>query len=88
VKGFADLHNHQFAYLGFGGLMFHGRAFGNVQQALPWCTPVHGPGGMGAFLGDFIFKTMYGSSFLGHLVGCIRSSMVGPLGQRHPSSRL
>ncbi|WP_426755685.1 membrane dipeptidase [Myxococcus sp. Y35] len=45
--GFADLHNHQFANLGFGGRVFHGEAFGPIQEALPWCTAAHGPGGVG-----------------------------------------
>lgn len=82
IKGFADLHNHQFAYLGFGGRAFHGRAFGPQAQALPWCDffppgfppgtpgriPVHGPGGMGDVIGNTL-KSSYGSSILGHKVG-------------------
>jgi microsomal dipeptidase-like Zn-dependent dipeptidase len=68
LKGFADLHNHQFAYLGFGGMAFHGRAFGDPAQALPWCTPVHGPGGVGDIIGNLI-KSTYGSPSAGHLVG-------------------
>lgn len=43
MNGFADIHNHQFAYLDFGGTAFHGRAFGDLAQALPECTPAHGP---------------------------------------------
>lgn len=40
IWGFADLHNHQFANLGFGGVMFHGAPFdpsGKVKRALPRC---------------------------------------------------
>ncbi len=68
MKGFADLHNHQFAYLGFGGLAFHGRAFGDPSQALPWCNQVHGPGGVGDIMGNAL-KTAYGNLSVGHLVG-------------------
>jgi len=59
VVGFADLHNHQFAYLGFGGMAFHGQAFGNIADCLPWCDfvrgslppiPIHGPGGVDDFV--------------------------------------
>ena len=51
AKGFADLHNHQFANLGFGGLAFWGSPSGPVETALPWCTPAHGPGGVGDLIG-------------------------------------
>ena len=68
MKGFADTHNHQFAYLGFGGMAFHGRAFGAMKDALPWCTAVHGPGGVGDAVGN-IMKAMYGGSIVGHKVG-------------------
>jgi microsomal dipeptidase-like Zn-dependent dipeptidase len=46
VFGFADLHSHPFAYEGFGGRLSFGRAFGPPDQALPWCTPAHGLGGL------------------------------------------
>jgi microsomal dipeptidase-like Zn-dependent dipeptidase len=68
TKGFADLHNHQFANLGFGGLAFWGSPAGPVAAALPWCTPAHGPGGLGDVIGNLI-KTMYGSTPFGHHVG-------------------
>jgi microsomal dipeptidase-like Zn-dependent dipeptidase len=68
TKGFADLHNHQFANLGFGGLAFWGSPSGPVESALPWCTPAHGLGGLGDVIGNVI-KAMYGSSPLGHHVG-------------------
>jgi microsomal dipeptidase-like Zn-dependent dipeptidase len=32
MQGFADLHNHQFANLGFGGRAFHGRVLGAVWR--------------------------------------------------------
>jgi microsomal dipeptidase-like Zn-dependent dipeptidase len=69
LKGFADVHNHQFANLGFGGLAFWGAADGEVEQALPWCTPAHGPGGMGDILGNFIAASYGGPGGLGHKVG-------------------
>lgn len=76
MRGFADTHNHQFAYLGFGGRAFHGRAFGPLDEALPWCDfdasparlPIHGPGGAGDLVGN-IMKGHYGGSILGHRVG-------------------
>ncbi len=68
AKGFADLHNHQFANLGFGGLAFWGSPAGPVAAALAWCTPAHGPGGLGDVIGNLI-KTMYGSTPFGHHVG-------------------
>ena len=39
IVGYADLHNHQFANLGFGGLLLWGAAFdpsGDISKALPW----------------------------------------------------
>jgi microsomal dipeptidase-like Zn-dependent dipeptidase len=68
AKGFADLHNHQFANLGFGGLAFWGSPSGPIDTALPWCTPAHGPGGVSDAIGN-VMKAMYGSSLFGHHVG-------------------
>jgi hypothetical protein len=78
LKGFADIHTHQFAYLGFGGWAFHGRAFGDPVQALRWCdfapgpvgplTAIHGPGGAADIIGNIIKHTQ-GSSIFGHRVG-------------------
>ena len=68
VRGFADLHNHQFSYLGFGGRAMWGKAYGQPAEALSWCTPSHGPAGVGDVVGNF-FKLMYGGSLVGHLVG-------------------
>jgi hypothetical protein len=65
MDGFADLHNHQFAYLSFG-LAFHGKAYGALDRALPECsTPVsipqwpikvspHGAGGTNDLLGQVV----------------------------------
>jgi microsomal dipeptidase-like Zn-dependent dipeptidase len=72
MTGFADIHNHQFAYLGFGGMAFHGDAFGDKKEVLSWCTPVHGPGGMGDILGNLMRTVSYNGNFLGifgHRVG-------------------
>lgn len=68
TQGFADLHNHQFANLGFGGLAFWGAPSGPVDTELPWCTPAHGPGGAFDLIGNVI-KAMYGGGLLGHAVG-------------------
>ncbi|MFZ4857121.1 MAG: MopE-related protein [Desulfuromonadaceae bacterium] len=48
VFGFADLHNHQLANLGFGGGMMVGAPFhpDGIASALPWCTDKHGIGGV------------------------------------------
>jgi microsomal dipeptidase-like Zn-dependent dipeptidase len=72
ISGFADLHNHQFAYLGFGGKAFHGRAFGDLETALPWCTSDHGPGGLDDVLSNVMRTASYGVPILGifgHRVG-------------------
>ena len=39
TMGLADLHNHQFANLGFGGVEFFSDPAGPISTALPWCTP-------------------------------------------------
>jgi microsomal dipeptidase-like Zn-dependent dipeptidase len=79
--GFADVHNHQFAHLGFGGLAFHGDATGEMKEALGWCDfthafpprIIHGPGGANDLVGD-VFRYVYKPEgqvlpHLGHLVG-------------------
>ncbi|MER6374917.1 membrane dipeptidase, partial [Streptomyces mirabilis] len=71
-SGFADLHNHQFAHLGFGGMAFWGGAYGDIAQELGWCTSVHGPGGTGDLLGNIMRSIAYGAgggAVLGHRVG-------------------
>src|SRR5688500_17638377 len=49
IWGFADLHNHMFANLGFGGLAIWGKPFvedDDMAKALPWSDfLVTGPGG-------------------------------------------
>jgi microsomal dipeptidase-like Zn-dependent dipeptidase len=70
IRGFADLHNHIFANLAFGGLAFHGRAFGPIDQSLPWCDQVHGAGGTGDILGETVRRAIYGARLgWGHAVG-------------------
>jgi microsomal dipeptidase-like Zn-dependent dipeptidase len=72
MLGFADLHNHQFANLGFGGLAFWGKPYGTMEEALPWCGSVHGPGGAGDLLGNLLRSVNYGTglaSAFGHKVG-------------------
>jgi microsomal dipeptidase-like Zn-dependent dipeptidase len=71
MMGFADLHNHQFANLAFGGKAFVGEAFGPIRTALPHCDYldgdpsnwVHGPGGVRDNLATVLGGT------LGHKVG-------------------
>jgi microsomal dipeptidase-like Zn-dependent dipeptidase len=70
--GFADVHNHQFAQHAFGGRMFWGAAYGEIQQALGWCTPAHGLGGAGDLVGNGVRTVNEQLPFpaaLGHLVG-------------------
>ena len=70
VLGFADLHNHQFAHLGFGGVEFFGEPLGPVDQALPWCDTAHGLGGAGDVIGEFMKWSTYGFKLnFGHKVG-------------------
>ena len=72
IFGIADLHTHQFANLGFGGKMFWGKPYAEattdpdksaLENALGWCTPAHGPGGVLDLVGDVLGETV------GHLVG-------------------
>ena len=44
--GVADLHAHLTSHLGFGGVVFHGKMEGTHDQAFPWCTVSHSPGGL------------------------------------------
>ena len=69
IKGFVDTHNHQFANLGFGGREVFGAPGGKVDNnTLPWCIPVHGPGGVSDVIGTIV-KWMYGRPGIGHKVG-------------------
>lgn len=71
--GFADLHCHPMAHLGFGGTLFAGRPEGPIGAALAHCDDAHGVGGTGVggttsvLLGG-IEGTGYGLG-IGHLVG-------------------
>lgn len=70
--GFADTHNHQFAYLGFGGKAFWGAAYGDLEHALSPCTAAHGPGGVRDVMGN-VMRTMSlglpATAALGHATG-------------------
>jgi hypothetical protein len=68
IHGFIDAHNHQFANLGFGGREFVGSPGGAIKDSLPWCTPVHGPGGTLDPIGTIV-KWGNGYPSLGHKVG-------------------
>jgi len=65
IWGIADLHNHQFSNLGFGGSMLWGSPFHDqgIEHALGWCSGVHGPGGIGDLVGLALGQGV------GHLVG-------------------
>ncbi len=73
IRGFADLHTHQFANLAFGGKAFVGNAFGPIEVALPhcdyvggdWLNWVHGPGGIRDLLGQAVAMDL----LPGHRVG-------------------
>ena len=71
--GFVEMHNHQSAHLSSGGMAFWGGgAFGDIRQELAWCTPVHGPGGVGDLLGNTMRAIAYGTeagAILGQRVG-------------------
>jgi microsomal dipeptidase-like Zn-dependent dipeptidase len=69
VRGFADIHNHQHANLGFGGNAFWGGAFGPIDQAVPECSPVHGWDGTRDAIGNLMKMAVYGQSPLGHHTG-------------------
>ena len=72
IVGFADIHAHQFSYLGFGQQhRVHGRAFGPIEQALPNDIPFHGAHltqGMLDLL-THILGPMYGKQGIGHHAG-------------------
>jgi microsomal dipeptidase-like Zn-dependent dipeptidase len=72
VWGFADLHTHPLAHLGFGGRLLWGQPDGPIETALAWCDSLHGPGGTGLFVGRGALSAAM-IAFLegkpGHLVG-------------------
>lgn len=52
VFGFADLHCHLMAHLGFGGHVLAGFPDGDIERALERCDiHLHGPGGLGGNIG-------------------------------------
>ncbi|MEZ4333071.1 MAG: membrane dipeptidase [Myxococcota bacterium] len=59
IFGLADLHSHAFANLGFGGRLFHGKAWSpyGVAGALPDCSLAHGPGGSTDLVGNQLNAT-------------------------------
>jgi microsomal dipeptidase-like Zn-dependent dipeptidase len=69
--GFADLHNHQFAHLAFGGRVVWGGAYGDASQQLGRCRPFHGPHGVVDVVGNVLRVVNGGSilSILGHRTG-------------------
>jgi hypothetical protein len=70
IRGGADLHNHQFAHLGFGGVEFLWQPIGPIDQAVPWCTGADGLGGVGEIIGTFVkFAYKLPGAGLGHHVG-------------------
>jgi microsomal dipeptidase-like Zn-dependent dipeptidase len=69
AKGFADIHNHQFANFAFGGLAFWGGAYGDIEQELKWCTEAHGAGGMGDLVGGILHGWQFPLKGIGHRVG-------------------
>lgn len=69
IRGFADLHTHQFANLAFGGLAVAGAPYQGASLALRWCDPQHGPGGTGDVMGNLLRTYETGRLGAGHLVG-------------------
>lgn len=71
IKGFADLHTHQFGHLGFGGWAIAGEAHGPAATALQWCDrqQQHGAGGKNDIIGNLVRSMLTGESSVGHVVG-------------------
>jgi len=67
IRGFADLHTHQFANLGFGGWAIAGEPFGAPATALRWCDrqQQHGAGGKNDILGNMVKVNNLGGGILG-----------------------
>lgn len=67
VFGFADLHCHTTAHLGFGGHLFAGFPDGKIEQALARCDiHLHGPLGLGQFGKNGSHITAFIEGGLGH----------------------
>jgi microsomal dipeptidase-like Zn-dependent dipeptidase len=67
--GYADLHTHLMAHLGFGGKLFWGQPDGAMDTALHLCGEGHGPGGTGLFsqAGNLFMAGIEGTP--GHHIG-------------------
>src|SRR5262245_52809392 len=61
IVGMADLHNHMFSNLGFGGSLFWGRPWapGGISEALPACDEAHGPFGAFDSIGDLASGVLF-----------------------------
>ncbi|AKJ05971.1 membrane dipeptidase (peptidase family M19) [Archangium gephyra] len=67
VFGFADLHCHLMAHLGFGGHLLAGRPDGDIEQALARCDlHLHGKWGIGNFGKDWPLVQAFIEGGLGH----------------------
>jgi microsomal dipeptidase-like Zn-dependent dipeptidase len=66
IFGMADLHNHAFANVAFGGELVWGKTWDprGPDFALPGCTPAHGLGGLDDIIGNYL-----GNHFPGHATG-------------------
>lgn len=71
TRGFADVHNQQFANLGFGGKAFWGSPMGPLPGAVPHCKPAHGSAGLNDIMGNLMRTVAYKAPGVGagHLVG-------------------
>ena len=58
IAGFADMHNHQFANLGFAGRVIHGHGDGPIDSALMSCEDTHGQGGLQDPVGSFLTQSI------------------------------
>lgn len=67
VFGFADLHCHTMAHLGFGGHLLAGFPDGEIHQALARCDiHLHGPWGLGQFGKNWSLLQVFIEDSLGH----------------------
>ncbi|WP_224365007.1 membrane dipeptidase [Hyalangium versicolor] len=67
VFGFADLHCHTMAHLGFGGHLLSGFPDGKMEQALARCDiHLHGPWGLGQFGKNWSLLQVFIEDTLGH----------------------
>ncbi len=67
VFGFADLHCHTMAHLGFGGHLLAGFPDGDIAEALARCDiHLHGPWGLGQFGKNWSLLQVFIEDSLGH----------------------